>query len=273
MPNEDEAKSAESQTLQDAARNLEEKIFDAKDATLRLWERNRHLQERVGGLESRVRLLTWLILGLGLVSAGVFAVLAKGQVSPLQNQVAGLQETIGTLQARVEASDRAIKAGANNSSSSLDETRIKQMERQMLDSVKNQVPDILASIIKEGGPGSPFTAVHGTIGSTTVREVKGPTGEPLRLVVGRTDPKKTSWVQYNDGGIYVDIDTSSAGFSATPYYFTSLSGHTNNWMAQGVTSIYLPTEKGFRVHVGHRELKAAQAKEWGWSVNWIAVGN
>jgi hypothetical protein len=95
----------------------------------------------------------------------------------------------------------------------------------------------------------------------------------LRIVVGKTDPQKTRWVQYNDGGIYVDIDTSSAGFSVTPYYFTSLSGHTNNWMAQGVTSIYSPTAKGFRVHVGYRGLTAAQAKDWGWAISWIAIGN
>jgi hypothetical protein len=102
--------------------------------------------------------------------------------------------------------------------------------------------------------------------------VKGPGNETLRIVVGRTDPKKTRWIQYSDGGVAVEVDTSHAGFSAPPYYFTSLGGHTNNWMAQGVTSIYEPTAKGFRVHIGHRALTTAQAKEWGWYVNWIAIG-
>jgi hypothetical protein len=68
MSSEDESKRAEPHTLQETARNLEEKIFDAKDATLRLWERNRQLHHRVGGLERRVRVLTWLALGLMLGS-------------------------------------------------------------------------------------------------------------------------------------------------------------------------------------------------------------
>lgn len=76
--NEDEGKQAEVQVPQETARTLEEKIFDAKDATLRLWERNRHLQERVEGLENRVRWLTWLILGLFLGSVSLIAVIAKG---------------------------------------------------------------------------------------------------------------------------------------------------------------------------------------------------
>ena len=119
----------------------------------------------------------------------------------------------------------------------------------------------------------PATGGGGKIANLMVGTVKGPASETLRIVVGKTDLQNTRWVQYSDGGIYVDIDASSAGFSSTPYYFTSLGGHTNNWQAQGVTSVYLPTTKGFRVHVGHRELTAAQAKEWGWYVNWIAVGN
>ena len=102
MPNEDEAKRAEAHPLQETVRTLEEKIFDAKDATLRLWERNRQLQHRVGGLERRVRVLTWLALGFMLGSAGLVAVLTQGQVAPLQRQVVALQETVSPLAARIE---------------------------------------------------------------------------------------------------------------------------------------------------------------------------
>ncbi len=273
MANEEAGKEAETQTLQEATRNLEEKIFDAKDATLRLWERNRYLQEKVGKLESRVRLLTWSALGLLVGSVGMFAVIAKAQLSPLQSQVVVLQEAVGPLQTRIEEFDRAMRTSENKESLMIEEARIKQVEKNVLESVKKLAPEILAAAVKEGGQGSPANEVSGTIVSSTVGAVKDPTGKTLRIVVGKTDPQKTRWVQYSDGGIYVDIDTSSAGFSSTPYYFTSLSGHTNNWMAQGVTSIYLPTAKGFRVHVGHRDLIAAQAKEWGWSISWIAIGN
>jgi len=273
MPNEDEGKRAEAPTLQETARNLEEKIFDAKDATLRLWERNRHLQQRVGGLESRVRVLTWLALGLLVGSAGMFAVIAKGQVSPLQHQVVALQETVSALQARSEEFAGTLQASTNTASSTIDEARRKQMEQEVLEAVQKLVPEMLATAGQESGQGRPFNEVSGTRVSSAVGAAKGPIGETLRLVVGKTDPHKTPWVQYNRGGIYVDIDTASAGFAATPYYFTSLSGHTNNWMAQGVSSIYLPTATGFRVHVGSRELTAAQADSWGWSISWIALGN
>lgn len=272
MSNEDEGTNTGVQTLQEKARNLEEKIFDAKDATLRLWERNRHLQTRIGGLETRVRLLLWLALGLLLGSAIMFAVIVKGQVSPLQRQVIVLQETVDPLRARIEEVDQALKTEANTTPATIDDATVKRLEHEVLESVKKLAPEILAAA-NEGEPVSAVNDSGETHRGSTVGTVTGPTGEPLRLAVGRTDPQKTNWRQYNRGGIYVDIDTSSAGFSSTPYYFTSLSGHTNNWMAQGVTSIYLPTAKGFRVHVGYRELTAAQAKQWGWSISWIAVGN
>ena len=272
MANEDEVKQTEAQALQETARTLEEKIFDAKDATLRLWERNRHLQERVGGLENRMRLLTWLAFGLFLGSVGIIAVIAKGQVSPLQSQVVALQKTVGPLQTKIEEFDRALKSSENKESATITEARIQQLEKDIFAAVKKAAPEILVAAGKESRQEN-SAAVGGTVVSASVGTAKGPTGETLRIVVGKTDPQKMHWVQYNDGGIYVDIDTASAGFSATPYYFTSLSGHTNNWMAQGVTSIYSPTAKGFRVHVGYRGLTAAQAKNWGWSVSWIAVGN
>lgn len=273
MSNEDEEKKAETQALQEATRALEEKTFEATDIKLRSWERDRHLHRKIAGLESRVKLLMWLALGLLLGSVAMFAFIAKGQVSPLHDQIVVLQESIDPLQAKIDEFARAVKIDASTTSPTFDEATVKRLEHEVLESVKKLAPEILAAAAKEGEQVSTVNDGGEMRMSSTAGTVKGPTGEPLRLAVGRTDPKKTDWVQYNRGGIYVDIDTSSAGFSSTPYYFTSLSGHTNNWMAQGVTSIYLPTTKGFRVHVGYRELTAAQAKQWGWSISWIAVGN
>jgi Tfp pilus assembly protein PilN len=276
MAKADSSKEAETPALQDATRNLEEKIFDAKDAALRLWERNRHLQERVARLESRSKFLTRCALGaLGLVlaSLGLLAFIAKEQIAPLQSQVTTLQATLSPVQAQLEELERVRQTGASSATAATEEARMQQLKQDLLESVKKLAPEILATAMKDGGQVSLPTAASGAVTTTTVGTVKGPTGETLRIAVGRTDPQKTPWVQYNEGGIYVDIDTSSAGFAATPYYFTSLSGHTNNWMAQGVTSIYLPTAKGFRVHVGHQDLTTAQAKNWGWSISWIAIGN
>jgi len=273
MPNEDEAKRAEAHPLQETVRTLEEKIFDAKDATLRLWERNRHLQQRVGGLERRVRVLTWLALVLMLGGTGLFAFIAQGQVAPLQRQVVALQKTMSSLPARIEEVAGTMTARANTAAATSDDAHGKQVEQEVREAIQKLAPDMLATAGKESEQGRAVTAGSGPLVSAAVGAATGPTGAPVRLVVGRTDPHQTPWVQYNHGGIYVDIDTSSAGFASTPYYFTSLSGHTNNWMAQGVTSIYLPTATGFRVHVGYRELTAAQANSWGWSMSWIAIGN
>ena len=183
--------------------------------------------------------------------------MTKRQLSQMQQQLAVLQ-----------AIPRQPPARSNGD--------LEQIKQELLESVKQMAPDLLTAAIKDGKfsalSSSAATAAVNAPTSSAVGVVKGPENETLRIVVGRTDPKNTRWIQYSDGGVAVEVDTSHAGFSVPPYYFTSLGGHTNNWMAQGVTSIYEPTAKGFRVHVGHRELTIAQAKEWGWYVNWIAIG-
>lgn len=248
--------------VQEDKRNLEERIQDTKDATLRLWERTRSLQEKQGLLESHAKLIPWIALVLLIGSVGLSVLMTKRQLSQMQQQLAVLQAA-----ARQPAADQDV-----------DPERFK---RELLESVKQMAPELLAAAMKEGKFSAPFSAAGTITGNTvtpaaapssTAGVVTGPGNEALRIVVGRTDPKKTRWIQYSDGGVAVEVDTSHAGFSAPPYYFTSLGGHTNNWMAQGVTSIYEPTAKGFRVHIGHRELTTAQAREWGWYVNWIAIG-
>lgn len=246
----------------DKRRNLEERIQDAKDATLRLWERTRSLQEKQGLLENRAKLLPWIALGLLVGSIGVSALITQRQLARLQQQFAVLQA----------ASPRPT-AGQQGD--------LEQIKRELLESVKQMAPDLLAAAMKDGKlalPASPAgvppvnVATSSAIPLPAAGAGKGSANAALRIVVGRTDPKKTRWIQYSDGGVAVEVDTSHAGFSTPPYYFTSLGGHTNNWMAQGVTSIYEPTAKGFRVHVGHRELTIAQAREWGWHINWVAIG-
>jgi hypothetical protein len=283
MPNEDLVK-AEAQGSRERNRDLEERIQDAKDATLRLWERSRHLQERVGSVESRLRFVTWLALAFLAGGVGTFALIAKAQISPMQGHITALQATLSSLQERVDGFDRAVKTGEERSKSveAAREARIRQAEADLAESVKKLAPEILTAVLKgavhvdpagQVGVGTPNPAAKLHVVGDLLGAAKGAAGKALRVAVGRMDPATTSWVQYSDGGIYVDVDTSSAGFSSTPYYFTSLGGHTNNWLAQGVTSIYRPTARGFRIHIGHRDLTAAQAQEWGWYINWIAVGD
>ena len=92
---------------------------------------------------------------------------------------------------------------------------------------------------------------------------------------GSTPVGNTAWQQYPDGeGVFVDVDTSSAGFTTTPIYITSLGGDTQHWGTTGATSIYVPTPTGFRVYVrwwAGGPLTPALANQNRWHINWIAV--
>lgn len=99
----------------------------------------------------------------------------------------------------------------------------------------------------------------------------GPNNQLYRIAVGAS-PALTNWVQYNANGVYADIDTTSAGFTATPYYFSSLGGNNSHWDTQGATSIYSPTATGFRVYVNQAGITVATARSRRWHINWIAIG-
>jgi hypothetical protein len=93
---------------------------------------------------------------------------------------------------------------------------------------------------------------------------------------GSTPVGNTAWQEYS-GGVFVDVDTSSAGFTTTPIYITSLGGRSDHWWTTGATSIYLPTPTGFRVYVrwstggSLTPLTPEVANQLGWHINWIAV--
>jgi hypothetical protein len=97
------------------------------------------------------------------------------------------------------------------------------------------------------------------------------------IAKGSTPVGNTAWQQYFDGqGVFVDVDTSSAGAKTTPIYITSLGGRNAHWGTIGATSIYFPTPTGFRVYVqwsAGGALTPATANELGWHINWIAVLN
>jgi hypothetical protein len=92
---------------------------------------------------------------------------------------------------------------------------------------------------------------------------------------GRTEPYNTDWQPHQGTtGIYVDIDTSWAGFT-DPVYVTSLGGETQHWKTTGASSIYNATPEGFRVYVrwaDGKPLRPDDANDKGWHINWVATG-
>lgn len=99
--------------------------------------------------------------------------------------------------------------------------------------------------------------------------------QTVQVATGSTPSGNTAWQQYPGGqGVFVDVNTSSARFTTTPIYITSIGGNTNHWSTTGATSIYLPTPTGFRVYVRYAtggSLTPAEANQYGWHINWIAV--
>lgn len=286
MENE-EVKKADIPEFHEQNRHFEEQLLNTKDGILRLWERNRYLQERLGQVEQRLKRLTWLLLAVVAASVGAVAFMMMtyqpslpeqpqpdqlGELQAQKAELVALRAQVTPLQERVQALEQAEQGRTAESN---------QSEKELSEKIETLAPAILAATLRKAihvdeagnvgvgteNPQAPLHVVGNLLGAA-----KGPAGEALRIVAGQLDPKKVRWVQYTEGGIYVDIDTASAGFSSTPLYFTSLGGHTNNWLAQGATSIYYPTPQGFRVHISYPELTAAKAKEWGWYISWVAIG-
>lgn len=111
-----------------------------------------------------------------------------------------------------------------------------------------------------------------TTQSTTVMTV-------TKIASGKTQPGATNWQLYNKEGIYVDVDTSAAGFTQTPVYATSIGGDGQHWGITGASSVYQAINKGFRVYIrwdrtsGTTEEVTPQIANGNkWHINWIATG-
>ncbi len=103
----------------------------------------------------------------------------------------------------------------------------------------------------------------------------GGTGVSLKIHSGSTAPGSTNWQPYGGNtGVFLDIDTSAAGFRTTPRYITALNGSSSHWATTGATSIYNATPTGFRVYVRWSDgssLTPAQANSLRWHLHWLAV--
>jgi hypothetical protein len=108
----------------------------------------------------------------------------------------------------------------------------------------------------------------------------------MKMGAGSTPTGQTSWQDYSVNGtrygIYVDVDTSAAGFSSTPIYVSVIGGDGWQWQTTGGSAIYTPTATGFRVYVRWSSNDAGPnppnppdpqfANDNGWYINWIGWG-
>jgi hypothetical protein len=101
-----------------------------------------------------------------------------------------------------------------------------------------------------------------------------------KIATGSTRPNE--WKQYPETddsktGIFVDVDTSAAGFTKTPVYTSALYGNGNHWSTTGANCIYNPSPTGFRIYIRWWngglgiQLIPSYAQEQGWHIQWIGV--
>jgi hypothetical protein len=88
----------------------------------------------------------------------------------------------------------------------------------------------------------------------------------------------TGWKQQpgNPKALYVDVDTTSCGFTSgsVPRYFASLHGDAYNWKAFGASVVYKPTATSFRMYVLFPlAVTPEHAEEWRWSVGWVGTSD
>lgn len=97
----------------------------------------------------------------------------------------------------------------------------------------------------------------------------------VRIRSGETPAGSTNWQPYSaSAGVFVDVDTSEAGFKTTPNYVASIAGRTGHWTTTGGSAIYSPTPNGFKVYVRYsdgRALTPEEANAASWRISWIGV--
>ena len=71
-------------------------------------------------------------------------------------------------------------------------------------------------------------------------------------------------------GSYIYVDTSPAGFKATPAYITSVQTNHMHWAVSGSGSVYNPAPSGLRVYL--KDAKFPHILQlYQWKVNYVAI--
>jgi hypothetical protein len=99
-------------------------------------------------------------------------------------------------------------------------------------------------------------------------------GSLPKIGAGETAPG-AGWQQYAGGaGLFIDVDTSAAGFTSTPIYITCLGGASQHWALTGGSAVYTPTPTLFRIYVRWADgaaLAPGTANAGAWHVKWIGI--
>jgi hypothetical protein len=97
----------------------------------------------------------------------------------------------------------------------------------------------------------------------------------LPKIASGQSPPGVGWQDYASGaGLFIDVDTSAAGFAATPIYLTCLGGAYSHWELTGGSAVYTPSPTGFRIYIRRpsgAQPTPADANAAGWHVNWIGI--
>ncbi|MER7500733.1 hypothetical protein AB0L05_02910 [Nonomuraea pusilla] len=104
---------------------------------------------------------------------------------------------------------------------------------------------------------------------------QAPATSRMTIASGQTEAG-VGWQYYDNPtpGLYLDVDTSDAGFKTTPTYTASVGGRQFMFQLTGTSAIYMPTSTGFRVYVrwaDNAPIEVADAVKYGWYVSWIGV--
>ena len=99
---------------------------------------------------------------------------------------------------------------------------------------------------------------------------RGQGTEGIKFAQGQTTIN--DWRDYGDANMYVDVNISAYKFAQTPTIVTSIHGVSSHWTTMGASSVYSASPTTFRVYIYRNGVSMANAKAWGWKLNWVAYG-
>ncbi|MER6943281.1 hypothetical protein ABT294_04585 [Nonomuraea sp. NPDC000554] len=121
------------------------------------------------------------------------------------------------------------------------------------------------------------TMMTGVSANAEARPAAAQSAQQRQIIGSGATLPGIGWVSYGmNQGIYLDVDTTSAHFTSTPAYVTTIGGVGAHWTLTGANAIYNATPTGFRVYVRWDDgtpITPADAVLFGWYVDWFGVQN